>query len=86
MKYLPTSRCSAGIGRTGTFIALDALYRQGLKDGRIDIVQYVHVMREDRMNMIQNVVGIGPMHMYLVIKIITQGCNALSLYVRFTVG
>jgi protein tyrosine phosphatase len=86
MIALLTSVCSAGIGRTGTFIALDALYRQGLKDGRIDIVQYVHVMREDRMNMIQNVVGIGPMYMYLVIKIITQGCNALSLCVRYTVG
>ncbi|XP_078330778.1 receptor-type tyrosine-protein phosphatase epsilon-like [Crassostrea virginica] len=46
--------CSAGIGRTGTFIALDALYRQGQKTGRINIVEYLHTMREDRMNMIQN--------------------------------
>nr|XP_022311501.1 uncharacterized protein LOC111116789 isoform X2 [Crassostrea virginica] len=46
--------CSAGIGRTGTFIALDALHRQGQKTGRINIVEYVHTMREDRMNMIQN--------------------------------
>nr|XP_022306195.1 receptor-type tyrosine-protein phosphatase epsilon-like [Crassostrea virginica] len=46
--------CSAGIGRTGTFIALDALHRQGQKTGRINIVEYVHSMREDRMNMIQN--------------------------------
>ncbi|XP_056003140.1 receptor-type tyrosine-protein phosphatase epsilon-like isoform X1 [Ostrea edulis] len=47
--------CSAGIGRTGTFIALDALYKQGQKDGLIDVVRYVNIMREDRMNMIQNV-------------------------------
>ncbi|XP_065938709.1 receptor-type tyrosine-protein phosphatase alpha isoform X2 [Magallana gigas] len=46
--------CSAGIGRTGTFIALDALHRQGVKKGKINIVEYVHTMREDRMNMIQN--------------------------------
>nr|XP_022311497.1 uncharacterized protein LOC111116787 isoform X2 [Crassostrea virginica] len=46
--------CSAGIGRTGTFIALDALHRQGQTTGRINIVEYVHTMREDRMNMIQN--------------------------------
>uniref|UniRef100_K1QP19 Receptor-type tyrosine-protein phosphatase mu n=1 Tax=Magallana gigas TaxID=29159 RepID=K1QP19_MAGGI len=46
--------CSAGIGRTGTFIALDALYRHGIKEGSINIVEYVHTMREDRMNMIQN--------------------------------
>ncbi|XP_062576058.1 uncharacterized protein LOC134237898 [Saccostrea cucullata] len=46
--------CSAGIGRTGTFIALDALYKHGQKEGKIDIVEYVKIMREDRMNMIQN--------------------------------
>ncbi|XP_061180745.1 uncharacterized protein LOC133189382 isoform X1 [Saccostrea echinata] len=46
--------CSAGIGRTGTFIALDALYKHGLKEGNIDVVEYVKIMREDRMNMIQN--------------------------------
>nr|XP_034322333.1 receptor-type tyrosine-protein phosphatase alpha-like [Crassostrea gigas] len=46
--------CSAGIGRTGTFIALDALHRQGVEKGRINIVEYIHTMRMDRMNMIQN--------------------------------
>nr|XP_034322282.1 uncharacterized protein LOC105327342 isoform X2 [Crassostrea gigas] len=46
--------CSAGIGRTGTFIALDALQAQGERDGRINIVEFAHTMREDRMNMIQN--------------------------------
>nr|XP_022311344.1 receptor-type tyrosine-protein phosphatase alpha-like [Crassostrea virginica] len=46
--------CSAGVGRTGTFIALDALYRQGMKEGKINIVEYVNTMREDRMNMVQN--------------------------------
>ena len=44
---------SAGIGRTGTFIALDALERQGQKTGRVNIKEYVKTMREDRMNMIQ---------------------------------
>ena len=48
---------SAGVGRTGTFIALDALYRQGIKEGKIHIVEYVNTMREDRMNMIQNAVS-----------------------------
>lgn len=48
---------SAGIGRTGTFIALDALQAQGERDGRINIVEFVHTMREDRMNMIQNAVS-----------------------------
>ncbi|XP_061175340.1 receptor-type tyrosine-protein phosphatase kappa-like [Saccostrea echinata] len=47
--------CSAGVGRTGTFIALDALYRHGLKIQFVEILGYVKRMRECRMSMIQNV-------------------------------
>ncbi|XP_061185070.1 receptor-type tyrosine-protein phosphatase epsilon-like [Saccostrea echinata] len=46
--------CSAGIGRTGTFIALDVLSRCGEKKGKINVVEYVKAMRKDRMTMIQN--------------------------------
>ncbi|VDI74379.1 Hypothetical predicted protein, partial [Mytilus galloprovincialis] len=45
--------CSAGVGRTGTFIAIDALYQHGNKVGYVDIMEYVQMMRKDRMNMIQ---------------------------------
>ncbi|CAC5379812.1 PTPRT [Mytilus coruscus] len=45
--------CSAGIGRTGTFIAIDSLYEHGKSVGYIDIKEYVKIMRRDRMNMIQ---------------------------------
>ncbi|XP_062573670.1 receptor-type tyrosine-protein phosphatase alpha-like [Saccostrea cucullata] len=45
--------CSAGIGRTGTYIALDALYREGERNGRVNVPMYVRTMRKDRMNMIQ---------------------------------
>ena len=45
--------CSDGAGRTGTFIALDALYEHGQKTGYVDIMEYVQMMRKDRMNMIQ---------------------------------
>ncbi|XP_060081340.1 receptor-type tyrosine-protein phosphatase kappa-like [Ylistrum balloti] len=47
--------CSAGIGRTGTFIALDALLDFGKKYDRIDIRHFVDTMRKDRMNMVQTV-------------------------------
>ena len=49
---------SAGIGRTGTFIAIDALYENGQKTGYIDIMEYVQMMRKDRMNMIQTKVSV----------------------------
>ena len=44
---------SAGVGRTGTFIAIDALYEHGKKTDYIDIMEYVQMMRKYRMNMIQ---------------------------------
>ncbi|XP_078328951.1 putative receptor-type tyrosine-protein phosphatase mosPTP-1 isoform X2 [Crassostrea virginica] len=45
--------CSAGIGRTGTFIALDALYKEGKSSGKINVAKYVKIMRSCRMNMVQ---------------------------------
>lgn len=47
-------KLSAGTGRIETFKALDALQRQGVEKGKINIVEYLYTMRSDRMNMIQN--------------------------------
>lgn len=45
--------CSAGIGRTGTYIAVDALYKESQRNNKINIAEYVKDMREKRMNMVQ---------------------------------
>ncbi|XP_052064448.1 receptor-type tyrosine-protein phosphatase alpha-like [Mytilus californianus] len=45
--------CSAGIGRTGTYIGLDALYKEGSSTGFVDVVKFVKKMRYSRMNMVQ---------------------------------
>ncbi|XP_052251424.1 receptor-type tyrosine-protein phosphatase kappa-like isoform X2 [Dreissena polymorpha] len=45
--------CSAGVGRTGTFIAMDVLYDQGKSTGTIDIPQCVTNLRSQRVNMVQ---------------------------------
>ncbi|XP_056002946.1 receptor-type tyrosine-protein phosphatase epsilon-like isoform X1 [Ostrea edulis] len=45
--------CSAGIGRTGTYIALDALYKAGKATCKVNIAEYVKTMRANRMNMVQ---------------------------------
>uniref|UniRef100_K1S1Z7 protein-tyrosine-phosphatase n=1 Tax=Magallana gigas TaxID=29159 RepID=K1S1Z7_MAGGI len=45
--------CSAGIGRTGTYIAIDALYKEVQQENKINIAEYVKKMREKRMNMVQ---------------------------------
>ena len=44
---------SAGVGRTGTFIALDILLNQAHKTGQLDIYGVVRDMRLGRMNMVQ---------------------------------
>ncbi|XP_061185084.1 receptor-type tyrosine-protein phosphatase T-like [Saccostrea echinata] len=46
--------CSAGIGRTGTFIALDVLSRYGDEKGKVNVIEFVKSMRKDRMTMVQN--------------------------------
>ncbi|XP_062609047.1 receptor-type tyrosine-protein phosphatase mu-like, partial [Saccostrea cucullata] len=46
--------CSAGIGRTGTFIALDVLSRYGEEHDKINVIEFVKAMRKDRRIMIQN--------------------------------
>ncbi|WAQ99447.1 PTPRT-like protein [Mya arenaria] len=45
--------CSAGVGRTGTFIAMDILHSQGNQTGVIDVVQCVTILRDQRVNMVQ---------------------------------
>lgn len=47
---------SAGIGRTGTYIALDALCKTGKTSGKVNVMECVKAMRTDRMNMVQTYV------------------------------
>ena len=50
---------SAGIGRTGTFIERDALYKEGKRTGKINVMKYVNTMRSCRMNMVQTCVSVN---------------------------
>ena len=55
---LQSNLYSAGIGRTGTYIAIDALGEALKKRKKINIAEYVKKMRENRMNMVQTYVNI----------------------------
>lgn len=47
---------SAGIGRTGTFIAFDNLVSQARSEGVIRPLQMVDALRRQRVNMVQTAV------------------------------
>ena len=46
--------CSAGIGRTGAFIAIDTGLQEIDANGSCDVLRIVSSMREDRGGMVQN--------------------------------
>ncbi|XP_052791596.1 receptor-type tyrosine-protein phosphatase kappa-like [Mya arenaria] len=53
-KILPwLVHCSAGVGRTGTFIAMDVLYEAGKALGTANIFECVKNLRDQRVNMVQ---------------------------------
>ncbi|XP_052764466.1 multiple epidermal growth factor-like domains protein 10 isoform X2 [Mya arenaria] len=45
--------CSAGVGRTGTYIAMDVLTREGEAEGSVDIHGCVNTLRHRRTRMVQ---------------------------------
>ena len=48
-----TSLSSAGVGQTGTFIAIDSIQEQVKNEKIIDIAGVVNKMRQQRMKMVQ---------------------------------
>ena len=49
--------CSAGVGRTGTFICIDYVLEQVKKENMVDIAGAINKMRHQRMLMVQTSVS-----------------------------
>ncbi|XP_038066632.1 receptor-type tyrosine-protein phosphatase epsilon-like [Patiria miniata] len=47
--------CSAGIGRTGTFITMDAMLTQAEVEGQVDVFKFIRAMRRQRFRMVQTI-------------------------------
>ena len=56
-KYYALCSYSAGVGRTGVFIALDIILEKSRKEGVVDVMGVVNNMRKQRMRMVQTVVS-----------------------------
>ena len=54
--------CSAGVGRTGTFILLDAMMQQMRSEGSLSVYQFLRSLRGQRMKMVQTQVCQTPLH------------------------
>lgn len=46
--------CSAGVGRTGTYVAVDTQLERARAEGIIDVHNFVQLMRTQRVNMVQS--------------------------------
>ncbi|XP_052762141.1 receptor-type tyrosine-protein phosphatase kappa-like [Mya arenaria] len=69
--------CSAGVGRTGTYIALDILTNEGEAEGAIDIPGCVLNMRQNRPSMIQTLSQYKYLHQALVHSL-TVDCSLIK--------
>ncbi|XP_072041076.1 uncharacterized protein [Amphiura filiformis] len=45
--------CSAGVGRTGTYITVEAMTERSKQEGAVDVYSFVSKMRNNRMKMVQ---------------------------------
>ena len=69
--------CSAGVGRTGSYIAIDIALEQANKEGIVDIPGIINRLRQQRMNMVQTDVSTEMTRMFQVNQTVS---NAKLIY------
>ena len=61
--------CSAGVGRTGTLVALDSMIQQLNEEGQVTIFNTVCDMRHQRNYLVQSLVGHGEFYQIIMFSI-----------------
>ena len=62
--------CSAGVGRTGTFIVLDSMLEKMKTEDTLNIYDFVKQLREQRVLMVQSLVSVCWLLQYSMLQII----------------
>nr|XP_022315010.1 uncharacterized protein LOC111119286 isoform X2 [Crassostrea virginica] len=78
MKGPKIIHCSAGVGRTGTYMALDYLIQQGERHGGVDVINCVASMRHQRVHVVQTVEQYIFLHDALV-EALTEGNRTVTV-------
>ncbi|XP_067947086.1 receptor-type tyrosine-protein phosphatase T-like [Watersipora subatra] len=78
--------CSAGVGRTGTYVALDYLLDQAKAEGVVDVFECLKEMRSRRPCMIQTVDQYELLHDALSEALATQNFPCQSTEVEFKIS
>ena len=50
--------CSAGVGRTGSFVVLDVMLQRMKDEGNFNIYEFITLLRTQRVYMVQSLVGV----------------------------
>ena len=73
--------CSAGVGRTGTFILLDRVMQQMKREGTLSIYNILKGMRGQRMKMVQTQVTLQVNIIMVSVVQIAYRCNGKLDYI-----
>ena len=71
--------CSAGIGRTGTYIGLDACTKLLSSNGSVDVVKVVNRLRDDRGGLVQHAAQLSYLHTAVTEWSAKQGVRLASV-------